>query len=82
MGIAVRAGTHDAEHELDVRQKDAHDEGGGDDDDGDEVELNRRDVVGKHFGVSATLKKERQDRFWTTKQKFNEVGSCFASFYK
>ena len=62
MGTTVRAGTHDAEHELDVRQKDAHDEGGGDDDDGDEVELNRRDVVGKHFGVSAALKR-RQHRF-------------------
>ena len=81
MGTSVRAGTHDAEHELDVRQKDAHDEGGGDDDDGDEVELNRRDVVGKHFGVSAALKR-RQHRFWTTKDMLNEVGSCFASFSK
>jgi hypothetical protein len=49
--------TYNSQNEFDVRQKDPHDEGDKDDDDGDHVETERGNEVGDHVGVSAaTLK--------------------------
>lgn len=49
--------TYNSQNEFDVRQKDPHDEGDKDDDDGDHVETERGDEVRDHVGVSAaTLK--------------------------